>query len=108
MRPGRRAAVERLHHRSLDFDEAARFELPPQRADDAGARGEDREHLGIGDQVEVALAVAQLDVLQAVVLLGDPEQVLGEEDELVDVHRQFTGARAEEIALDADDVAEVE
>ena len=76
--------------------------------DDAGARREDRQHLGIGDQVEITLAVAQLDVLQAVVLLGQAEEVLGKEDELIDVHRQLAGARAEEIACDADDVAEVE
>ena len=66
----RGAAVERLHHGRLDFDEAAFLELPAQGRDDAGARDENVAHFGIGDQVEIALAVAGLDVLEAVPLLG--------------------------------------
>ena len=43
---------------------------------------EDLAHLGVGDQVEVALAVAGLDVGQAVPLLGQRAQRLGERQEL--------------------------
>ena len=102
------AAVERLHHGGFDFDEAAGLELAAQRADDPRARDEDLAHLGIGDEVEIALAVADFDVLQAVPLFGHGEQGLGEELELLRVDAQLAGAGAEEIALDADDVADIE
>ena len=82
-RPRRRAAIERLHHGRLDFDEAALLQLPPQGRDDLRARHEHFAHFGIGDQVEIALAVARLHVLEAVPLLGHREQRLGEELELL-------------------------
>ena len=41
-------------------------------------------------------------------LLGQRQQVFGEERELFDMDGELAGARAEEIALDADVVAEVE
>ena len=43
---------------------------------------EDAPRVGVDDQVEVALAVARLDVLQAVPLLGQRTQRLGEQPEL--------------------------
>ena len=107
-RPRRGAAVERLHHGRFHFDEAARFELPPQRGDDLRARDEHLAHFGIGDQIEVALAVARLHVFQAVPLLGHGEQRLGEELQLLDVHAELAGARAEQIAFHADDVADID
>ena len=72
------------------------------------ARDEYLAHVGIGDQVEIALPVARLHVLQAVPLLGHGEQRLGEELELLDVHAQLAGARAEQVAFHADDVADIE
>ena len=72
------------------------------------ARHEDLADLGIGDQVEIALAVAGLHVFQAVPFLRHGEQRLREELELLDVHAQLAGARAEEVALHADDVADID
>ena len=40
---------------------------------------EDLAHLGIDDEVHVALAVARLDVLEPVPLLGQRPERLGEE-----------------------------
>ncbi len=102
------AAVERLHHRRLDFDEVARFELAAQGRNDARAGDEDLAHVGVGDQVEIALPVARLDVLEAVPLLGHGEQRLAEKLELFRVDAEFAGAGAEEIAFDADDIAQVD
>ena len=75
-RTRRGAAIERLHHGRFHFDEAARFQLPAQRRDDARARDEHLADLGVGDQVQVALAVARLHVLQAVPFLRHGEQRL--------------------------------
>ena len=106
--PRRRAAVQRLHHGGFHFDEAARFQLPPQRGDNARAPNEDVAHGGIGDQIQIALAIANLHVLQAVPLFGHGEQGLGQEFDLFDVDAELAGAGAEQVAFDADDVADIE
>ena len=77
-RPRERAAGDRLHHRRLDLEEAARREEAAEGLEEQRALPEDVAGLGVGDQVEVALAVAALDVLQAVPLLGQRLQRLGE------------------------------
>ena len=107
-RARRGAAVERLHHRRFHVDEAAFLELAADGRDDLAARDEDAPHFGVSDQVEVALAVADLHILEAVPLLGHRQQRLGQVGELLDVYRQLTGPGPEEVALDADDVADVE
>ena len=62
----------------------------------------------VGDQVELALAVALLDVGEPVVLVGRRAQRLGEQGPRVDPQRQLPAAGPERSALDADQVAEVE
>ena len=64
--------------------------------------------LGVGHQVEVALAVALLDVLQAVPLLGRRAQRLREDGQLAHFDRRLAGLRAEQVAGDAEEVAEVD
>ena len=107
-RTRRGAAVERLHHGRFHFDEAAASSCRRSEAMMLRARHEDLAHFGIGDQIEIALAVAGLHVFQAVPFLGHGEQRLREEFELLHVDAQFAGAGAEQIAFDADDVAEIE
>ena len=72
-----------------------------------GAAAKRRAHLVVGDQVEVALAVARLDVGEAVPLLRQRPQRLGEHAELLRVDGQLVGLGAERRADDADEVAEV-
>ena len=107
-RLGHRAAGDGMHHRRLDFDEAVGVEESPHRLHHLGALQEDLAHVGIHRQVNVAAAVAGLHVLQAVPFFGQGKQVLHQEGDLLHVDGQFVGAGAEEIALDADVVAEVE
>ncbi len=78
-RLGQGAAVERLQHRRLDLDEAARVEEAADGGDDPRALEEHLARVVVGDQVEVALAVARLDVGEAVVLLGQRAQRLAEQ-----------------------------
>ena len=71
----------------------------------------DLEHaarLGVDDQVEVALAVARLDVGQPVPLLGQRQVALGQERRAPSPRSSARRARAEQVPLDADVVAEVE
>ena len=69
-RPRGRAAVERLQDRRLDLDEARVVEEAADRGDHLRAGDEDRARLLVGDQVELAVAMAGLDVGEAVVLVG--------------------------------------
>ena len=84
------------------------FQLPAQRSDDLRARDEDLADLRVGDQIQIALAVADLHVFQAVPLLGHREQRLRQEIQMFDVDAQLAGPGAEQVALDADDVADIE
>ena len=107
-RPGRRAAGERLHHRRLDLEVAAAVEEPPEEADDRRPALEDLAGLGVHGQVEVALAVALLDVLEAVPLLRKRPEAFREKRQGTRLDRKLAGARPEELALDAQPVAEVQ
>ena len=103
-----RAAVERLQDRRLDLDEAVVVEVAAHGGDDLGARDEQLARLLVGHEVELPAAVARLDVLQAVVLLGRRAQRLREHGEVVDPQRDLAALRAQRGAVDADDVAEVD
>ncbi len=62
----------------------------------------------VADEVQLAPAEALLDVLQAVVLVRRRAQRLGQHGDSLDAQRQLAATRAEDDAVDADEVAEVE
>ena len=72
------------------------------------ALAEDVADLGVHDEVHVALAVADLAVGEAVELLGQRAQGLGEHRELRRRDGELAAARAQHRARGAQDVAEVE
>ncbi len=107
-RPGQGAAVERLQHRGLDLEEAVLVEPATDLGDGPGPDAEDLAAVLVGDQVELAAAVAGLGVLEAVELVRRRAQRFGQQ-----LHpstsseswpRRVTIARP----VDADEVAEVE
>ena len=102
------AAIERLHHGRLDFDELAGFQLAAEGRNDARARHEDLADVGVRDQVEISLAISRLHVFEAVPFLRHGEQSLAEELQLFGVNAEFAGARAEQVAFDTEDVADIE
>src|SRR5437773_1328670 len=102
------AARDGLHHRRLDLEEAARVEERADPLDEPRAQQEDLADLGVDDQVDVALPVARLDVLEAVPLLGQRTQRLGQERERLHGQRELARARAEHPARDADEITDVE
>ena len=106
-RPRRGAAGQRLHHRRLDLDEVARREEGADALDDARAHDEHLAHLRIGDQIEVALPVARLDVGQSVPLLRQRTQGFPEQADLLHLDGQLVGLGAERAAADAGEVADV-
>jgi hypothetical protein len=64
--------------------------------------------VGVHDQIQVPLAVANLDVLQPVPLLGQRNQALGQKRHLRRPDGELVGLGAEQAAGHADEVAEVE
>ncbi len=127
------ATGDGLHHGGLDFDVAARVEEFADGAQHLSALDEDVADVNllgflrlgcafggssacgrsfveqrVHEEVDVAPAVAQLDVGETVVFLGQGEQGLGEKRDGLDVDGELVGAGAEEVAGDADVVAEVE
>jgi hypothetical protein len=77
------------------------------RLHDAAARDEGEARLLVGDQVEVAHAVLLFLVGQAVELLRQRAQRLGEQADFRALDGQFAGLGAEQGADAADDVADV-
>ncbi len=73
-----------------------------------GPHLEDAPAVGIHDQIEIALPVAGLDILQAVPLLGQRQVALGQEHHAARPDAQLAGAGPEQVPFDADVIAEIE
>ena len=64
-------------------------------------------HVRVDHQVDVALAVARLDVGETVVEVGQRAVARREQDELLDPQRQLAAAARDRLTGDADDIAEL-
>ena len=100
------ATVARLQHRSLDLDEALAVEIGAHCGDDPRAEDEVGARLLVDEQVEVALAVAELDVGEPVEGVGQRLRVAGEHLDRVGEQRRLAAAGAAGRARHTDDVAE--
>ena len=65
---------------------------------DLAALDEGILHLGVGDQVHIALTVTHLGIGQAVELLGQGAQALGQQGQLGGANAQLTGLGAEPVS----------
>src|ERR1035437_1171945 len=106
-RLGVRTAGNRLQDRGLDLEESASVKAAAQRADHRRPGREVTSLRGAAEQVEVALAVARLLVLQPVELLGRRLQRLDQQHQLVSDHRRLATPGAHHAPAHTDDVAEV-
>ena len=100
-----RTTVERLKHRRLDLNEICVVERAANARDHLGARHEAIARLGVGHQIEVALAVPNLDVLQSVVTVGEWQATWCELDPLGDFDAQLASARTCRGANDTNQIA---
>ena len=103
----RRAAGDGVHHRRFDFHEVAAFKEVADVAHDFVAGDEGIAAVFVGDEVNVALAVACFLVGEAVVFLRQGAQGFGQQFNVVGVDGEFAGLGAEQFAARADDVAHV-
>src|SRR5581483_10823948 len=103
-----RTTVDRLQHRRLDLEKAARVEEPPDRRHHLRAHDERPPRVLVRDQVEVPLTVALLGVGEAVPLLGQRPQRLGEQPVGAQFDGDLAGLRLEERTARLEDVARVD
>ncbi|GKT46492.1 uncharacterized protein ColSpa_06674 [Colletotrichum spaethianum] len=105
------------HHGRLNLDEVSLVEESSDVGDHLGSGDEDLTALVVHDEVQVALAVTLLVVLEAVVLVGQGVQAGGQEDELGREDGQFTllalldlglGCRAAGVSDDTNNVTAAE
>ena len=73
------AAGERLQRRRFDLDEVAFVQPLADREDDLVARDEQLARVLVGEQVELAVAIARAGVAEAVVLVRRRAQRLGQQ-----------------------------
>src|SRR5262249_15378342 len=102
------SAGDRLHHRSFHFDEATRIQKAPDRLHYLAALYEDLAHIRIHRQIDIALAIAQLNVGQAVILFRKRKECLRQELYLFHMNREFSGSGAEQITGYAYVIAQIE
>ena len=106
--PGGRTPDDGLHHRGLDLEKSPGVEPVAKGLDDPGAHREGLAHLRVHQQVHVPLAVAGLHVLEAVPLLGQGPEGLGEKRQLVRREGELSPLRLHDLAPDADEIADVQ
>ena len=105
----RRAAGNRLHHRRLDFHEAAVVEKIPDLVDDLAALEEHFLHLRIRDQIEVTLAIANFGVFEPVPFRRRRAQRFGENGEAQSSLMEISPVLVvNSVPCHADEIAEVE
>src|ERR1051325_1478268 len=97
-----------MHHRRFDFDIAPCIEELAQLLDGPRACHKNVAGFLVGNEVEIALPVAQLHVRKAVPLLRQRKQRLRQEENLVHPDAQFIGLGAKQVASYPNRVAQVE
>ena len=106
--PRRGAAGQPLQDRRFQLDVAALVHVLADRRQHLRAHLEDLARALVRHQVELALAVADLGVGDPVEEVGRVAQRLGEQRALAHRERQLAALGHVEVALDPDDVADVE
>ena len=103
---GSGTAGDGVEHRRLHFHIAPVIQEVPDMLDKLGTDDEVLLHLRVDDQIHIALTIPQFPVLQAVELLRQGQQCLGEQDN-VPLGRSSRPLRAEHFTLHTDNVADV-
>ena len=100
-------AGDGVQHGGLHLHVAPAIQEGPQVAHELAADLKVLADLRVHDEVHIAPAIAQLLVLQAVELLRQGVQGLGQQGHVLAAHAHLAPLGAEDLALHADDVADV-
>ena len=95
-------------HRGLDLNEALRVKIAADAAYHLGALDESVLHVGVHNEVGISLTVAEVNVCQAVIFLRQYLKALGQQHDLGRADGGLAGFRDKNLALDADDIADIE
>ena len=106
-RTGSRAAGDGVEDRSLDFDVTRVIHRLADAGDDLGTLDERVLDVRVDDEVDVALTVPGVRVLQAVELFRQGQQALGKEFGCGSVDGDLAGLGLEDLTGDFEDVADV-
>ena len=101
------ATGDGVEHRGLHFHIAPVIQEPANIGNEFGTNFKGTAHFGIDNQVHIALAVAGLQIGEAVKLLRQGQQGLAEQGRLVDPERNLPLLGAEYIPLDPHNVANI-
>jgi len=104
-RPRRGASGYGLHHGGLDLEKIPGIEEGAYRLNDPGPGNEDLLHVGIDDEIDVALTVTDLHIGQSMPFLGERTEGFREEQKGFHVQGEFFGPGPEEKSLHADEIA---
>ena len=107
-RTSRRTARNGVQTRGLNLHKTAGIHKVADLAHDSGALLKGIAYLRVDDQVNIALTVTHIGVLQTVPLLRQRCKVFGEQRQLGYGNRNLTLLGAEYLALDTDDIADIE
>src|SRR6202044_1162997 len=92
----------------LDLDEPVGLEPVPQRADDRRSEQEPLPHTVVRPQVDLTLAVTELDVAHPEPLVAEAAACLREQLPLAHGHRELAAPRSDDLAPCPDPVPERE
>jgi hypothetical protein len=97
-----------MEHGSFDLTEALAVKELTDPLDDKGAREEDFFDLRVGDQVEIALAIPNLNIGKAMPLLRKGTKRLSEKTELLNLNGQLSCLRPENFPFQSDEISDIE
>ena len=102
------APVQRLEHWRLDFEITVTVQILPKGGHELGANFENPPNLAIGNQIRIALAIALLDILQAMIFVRWRIERLGQHSHHVAAHRNLAGLGAEQRSRSFDPITQIE
>src|SRR5581483_5123328 len=92
----------------LHFEIPAVVEESAQFTNDSAPLHKHVTNFSVNDEIDISLPVSNLDVFQAMPLLRQRQKTLREKHQLCRQHGQFAGACAKQIALNSNEIADVE
>src|SRR5277367_4618287 len=104
----RGAARDGVQHRCLKFEITVLDEATAQRRDNPAAPAQRLAALRVHDQIEIALAVAQLDIGETMIFLGKRTQGLRQDRDGASVNGQLATRGAANGSLYPDQIADIE
>src|SRR5262245_13059296 len=93
---------------SFDFEISTFVQETAQLTDDEASLHKHIPHFAIHDEIDISLAVADLDILQAMPFFRQRQEALRQKHQFIREYRQFARAGTKQCSFDANKVADIE